>query len=410
MITLGRGLLILCLPGLVLLGGLPALLRAGQMDAAHWMLPAMLLLAGAGLVMGRERLKLALWVAVGAVGGVALLCAGAAGIWPPLFPMLLLFVLACAACTGGALLRSRWPVALGLLAVAGLAWFAGQAEPVRQAEDRPALAVLTALPLFWREGEQGLAARSDAPILALLRRRFDVRPLDSALSPDLGKMRLLLVAQPRGMGAAELAAVDHWVRQGGQALILADPLLRWPSPLPLGDRRRAPSISLLTPLLDHWGLRLNPVEERGEHRHFLPDGSLLTSMASSRFNVRAGPCRAEASGLIAHCRIGLGKAVLVADADMIDDRLWLADPDRPFAPQAWSADTPALVTQWLGRSLPGQRQWVRSGEYLVRGVRWALLAGMIWAGLGWALFGRAKSRMPHGPSVVEKDGQAPKQD
>ncbi|MGC4251138.1 MAG: Gldg family protein [Sphingobium sp.] len=406
----GRGLLILCLPALVLLAGLPALLRGGQVDAMRWALPAMILLTGAGVVMGRRQLKLTLWLAVGTAGSVALLCLLAAGRPPSIRAMLLLLILACASCAGGVLLRSRWLAAFGLLSAAGLIWFAGRAEPVRQARDRPALAVITALPLFWREGEHGLAARSDAPVIALLRRRFEVQPLDSALSPDLRKARLLLLAQPRGMEAAELVAVDHWVRQGGQALILADPMLRWPSPLPLGDRRRAPPVSLLGPLLDHWGVRLAPAEAMGEQRHFLPDGSLLTVVASSRFEVHGGRCRAEASGLIARCRIGLGRVVLVADADMIDDRLWLADPDRPFSPQAWSADTPALVTQWLGRSLPGERQWVRSGEHLIRGVRWVLLAGMIWAGLGWALFGRGKGWILHRPFVAQKDGKTSKQD
>lgn len=403
-------MLILCLPGLVLLGGLPALLRGGQVDMMYWMTSALLLLAGAGWAMGRARLTLSLWLGMGAVGAVALLCALAAGRQPAQLPMLLLLILACAASAGGALLRWRWPVALGLLVVAGSVWFAARTEPARQARDRPALAVITALPLFWREGEQGLAARSDAPILTLLRRRFDVHPLDSALSPDLGRMSLLLIAQPRGMAAAELAAIDHWVRRGGQALILADPLLRWPSPLPLGDRRRAPPVSLLGPLLDHWGLRLLPVEQMGERRHFLPDGSLLTSMGASRFDIRSASCRGEASGLIARCRIGSGTAVLVADADMIDDRLWLADPDRPFAPDAWSADTPALVAQWLGRSLPGERQWVRSNEDLVKGVRWAILAGMIWAGLGWALFWRGKRRIPPGTYVAGRNEKPSKRD
>jgi len=391
MIAVGRGLLILCLPGLVLLFGLPTVLRGGQIDAMHWALPAAAILAGAGWILGRARLALTLWIAFGVAGSVALLSALAVGRTPQAMPVLLLLVLACGAGAGGALLRSRLVVALCLLAAVVLAWFAGRTAPVEQAADRPALAVITGLPLFWREGEQGLAARSDAPVIALLRRRFDVRPLDSALSADLQKARLLLLAQPRGMRADALAVIDRWVRQGGRAVVLADPLLRWPSPLPLGDRRRAPPVSLLRPLLDHWGVRLAPPATRGEERHFLADGSLLTTMAGSRFELSGGHCGAEASGLVAQCRIGQGRVVLVADADLIDDRLWLADPDHPLSPQQWSADTPALLTQWLGQSLPGERQWVRSGEALARAVRWALLAGILWARLGWALLGRGKS-------------------
>ncbi|KMS61199.1 hypothetical protein V475_15530 [Sphingobium baderi LL03] len=65
MIAVGRGLLILCLPGLVLLVGLPAVLRGGQIDAMHWALPAAAILAGAGWILGRARLGLTLWIAFG---------------------------------------------------------------------------------------------------------------------------------------------------------------------------------------------------------------------------------------------------------------------------------------------------------------------------------------------------------
>jgi len=404
MIAMGRCLLILCLPMLVLLSGLPAVLHGGQVDAMRWAWPAMLILTSAGWIMGRARLKLTLWISTVAAGSVLLLCVIAAGRAPPPWPMLLLLVIACAAGAGGAVWRSRWPLAFGLLAVAGLAWFVGRASPVRQVADRPALAVITALPLFWREGELGLTARTDALIVALLRRRFDVQPLDSALSPDLRRMGLLMLAQPRGMEAGELVAIDQWVREGGRVLILADPLLLWPSSLPLGDRRRAPPASLLGPLLDHWGVRLAPAETMGEGRHFLPDGSLLTSMAASRFEVREEHCRPEASGLIVLCRIGRGTAIMVADADMIDDRLWLADPGRPLLPQQWSADTPALVMHWLGQSLSGERRWVRSEDDLVRAVRWAALAGILWAGLGWMWFGRVKRPIASGQmAAVERE-------
>lgn len=397
MIAVARGLLILCVPGLLLLCGLPFLLRGGQVDIMGWALPAMPILAGAGWVLGRARLKTVLWLAVGAVGGVVLFGVLAADRLPRPLPVLLLLAVGCATGAGGALLRARATGALALWTVAGLAWFAGQPAPIRQADERPALAVITALPLFWREGEHGLAARADAPVIALLRRRFDLRPLDSALAPELQGARLLLLAQPRDMAAAELVAVDQWVRRGGRIVVLADPLLRWPSPLALGDRRRAPPVSLLGPLLDHWGVKLAPPATTGEQRHFLPDGSLLTSMAASRFEVRGNHCGAEADGLIARCRIGRGEAVLIADADLLDDRLWLADPDQPFSSRHWSADTPALLTQWLGQSLPGERHWVRSEDRLLRAFRWAILAGMFWAGLGWALFERGREGIP-GPS------------
>ena len=33
-------------------------------------------------------------------------------------------------------------------------------------------------------------------------------------------------------------------------------------------------------------------------------------------------------------RIGRGEALLLGDADLIDDRLWLADPARPLDPRS----------------------------------------------------------------------------
>ena len=53
-----------------------------------------------------------------------------------------------------------------------------------------------------------------------------------------------------------LVELDQWVRGGGRLLLLADPMLEWPSERPLGDRLRPPPAFADTGLLAHWGLRL----------------------------------------------------------------------------------------------------------------------------------------------------------
>lgn len=386
---------------LVLFAGLALLLRTGQVDPLDWAWPAVPLLALVGWLASRggghgHARAHAIWVGLGTVLSILLLCRIAAARPPALSLSLLLAVSAALGLCGGLLLRRSRTGAVALIAAALLVPLAGRPPAVPMARQRPSLAVLTALPLFWREGGQGLAAPADAPIVTVLRQHFDLRPFDTPLSPELAKARLLLIAQPRATQPGELVAIDRWLRDGGRALILADPLLRWPSPLAPGDRRRAPAASLLGPLLAHWGVRLENTATLDEERHLLPDGRLMTLLAASHFIATAPACRTEARGLVARCRLGRGQAVLVADADLIDDRLWLADPSRPLDPSAWTADTPALVAGWLGAELHGDRRWVLSGAQLVLAVRWAAVAGIFWAAMGAILFSLRRGRFPPG--------------
>ena len=61
----------LALPGLlVLLGGLPALLRTGQVDPRGWMLPALLLVPAAALLKRWRSAGAAWWAGLGTVGAV----------------------------------------------------------------------------------------------------------------------------------------------------------------------------------------------------------------------------------------------------------------------------------------------------------------------------------------------------
>lgn len=381
----------LALPGLlVLLGGLPALLRTGQVDPRGWMLPALLLVPAAALLKEWRGEGAAWWAGLGTVGTV-LSCAFLASWYVPgLVPVAWLLGVVLVATLAGFWVRRKWPVAAGLmvLALAGC-WLAMEPPVVNAPGRKPELAVISGLPLFWREGGKGLAAKADAPIITLLRQRFAVTPVDSPLALEKGRAKALLLAQPRAFSMDELVVLNAWISRGGTALILADPQLRWPMDLPLGDRRRPPPVTLLSAMIEYWGVKLIPPPAgAGEERHFLGDGRVLTVYAASGFEDAGPDCRIVGRGLVARCTVGKGVATIVADADLIDDRLWLADPAAPLSPDQWTADTPQFVAQALGGGLPTGRRWVRSGEALVNAVRWAVLVGIFWAALGALLFRR----------------------
>jgi hypothetical protein len=399
-----RTFAILCVvPLIILFGGLPALLRTGQVDLRAWAWPALILiLLGAALGTRRSVLH-AVWAGLGSAGIVLLFSWLATGRAPdPLALAWLGLTLLLAVGAGIFITQQRW-LGFSLTGLAIFSCWLAPDPPVKLAKERPVLAVISALPLFWREGEGGVQAREDAPIIGILRQRFDVRPADSPMSSTVEDARALLLAQPRNMSPDELSALDDWVRHGGTMLLLADPLLRWPSSLPLGDRRRAPAVSILTPLLAHWGVELLPPSSVGEKRQMLADGRLLTTMAASSFALRDGSnCRAEQGALVAHCAIGRGHAVLVADADLIDDRLWLAEEAKPLSPRAWSADTPAFVVQQLGGdAVAAARHWLTSSVDLISALRWVIIAGILWAIMGTMLLPRADGRVPLQSSALQ---------
>lgn len=202
--------------------------------------------------------------------------------------------------------------------------------PVIEAERdrRPPLMLLSGVPLAWDEAgvAASLGGGGDARVaLDLLNRGFLVRPITDADLGALGGKDLLMVAQPR-IDAAGLVAIDAWVRRGGRALILSDPDLRWPSRLPAGDPRRPPGPEPLSPLLAHWNLSLAPDPDAGAApRLFRRDGVLyrVRPGAPGRWRGQGASCRLSATGLIADCAIGRGRAVLVADVDLLLDDLWV---------------------------------------------------------------------------------------
>jgi hypothetical protein len=183
--------------------------------------------------------------------------------------------------------------------------------PARSAADRPGLLLLTSLPLVF--GEEFSLQRNGSPALKALETRYRVIPISVADPAELAKGRLLLMAQPRAQPAEDLVALDHWVRSGGRVLLLADPMLEWPSERPLGDALRPPAMFMDTGLLSPWGLRLDAPNRRGAAERKL-GGFDVTAVSPG---VLSGACDIAADRLVAHCTIGKGEAIVVADADFL---------------------------------------------------------------------------------------------
>ncbi len=186
------------------------------------------------------------------------------------------------------------------------------ALPPRSPEERPVLLLLTSLPLMF--GDQFSLENEQPPALQALRTRYQLQPISVTDDQELKRGRLLLMAHPLAQPAEDLVALDRWVRGGGRVLLLADPMLEWPSERPLGDRLRPPSMFMDTGLLAHWGVRLDDPDERGPELRQLAGYQVLTVSPGSL----SGRCEISEDRLVAHCLVGKGKATIVADADLLD--------------------------------------------------------------------------------------------
>ena len=211
-------------------------------------------------------------------------------------------------------------VTIGLIAAAGLAYVAErQQPPPATAAAKPKLMLLTTLPLVF--GEQFGLEGGGSPALKALETRYTVNPVGVADAATLKHGKLLLMAHPQAQPAEALVDLDRWVRQGGRLLLLADPLLEWPSERPLGDTLRPPTAFADTGLLKHWGLRLDAPDERGPMSRQLGGFEVLTNSPGAL----AGGCAITRDRLVARCRIDQGAATIIADADFLN----VADLDGP---------------------------------------------------------------------------------
>jgi hypothetical protein len=206
-----------------------------------------------------------------------------------------------------------WRVLAAILLLGSSACESREPQPTAAENgNRPPLALLTGLPLAFGEGFD-LQAPSH-PVMQRLARDYSVTLIDGP--EQIGSGALLLAAQPRALTAQRLLALDRWVRNGGRLLLLADPQLVWPTDLPLGDPQRPPVEFSDTGLLAHWGLRLEAPAGSGPAMRRVGQREIMTGSPGTL--TAFGPaCRVEAAGLVARCRIGRGRVVVVADADFL---------------------------------------------------------------------------------------------
>lgn len=196
---------------------------------------------------------------------------------------------------------------------------------------RPRLGLMTTLPLQWPEGTIATAVdekAAPAPAYSRLVGQYRIVPVDNMEQLKQERLHILLMAQSRGLAPRELVAVDTWVRNGGRVLILADPALQWESIYPVGDNRRPLFTTLLTPLFAHWGLELVlPVGEKEEQIAIRKIGTLAIKTRTpgewlAKSNASGSDCSITHQGLVADCRVGRGRAILVGDADLLDGEYW----------------------------------------------------------------------------------------
>ncbi len=239
---------------------------------------------------------------------------------------------------------------VGLLLVPGPSWLferiALPAPPPAVTGPRPAVMLLSGLPLLW--GEAGPAPVPNHAIDRIAA-EFRLRPIDTATPATLAAAPLLFAAQPRELSADEIEAIDRWVFMGGRALLLVDPDLRWASALPPGDPRRPPRWATLAPLLARWGVvvgratgRIATIDvpvESGGFRRIVVDGVGTVGAA--------GGCVSLAGGHAADCRIGRGRVLILADADLLDDALWVGPGAHGDGPLARAGDNGPLLAAWL---------------------------------------------------------------
>ena len=216
--------------------------------------------------------------------------------------------------------RTSAALALGLLALSGPA--AAQDGPVAE---RAPLLLMGTIPIYWGEAGEltDLLNGGATPHWArgLLEQRFTLVPIDTLSAETLpASGGHLLLAQPRTLSAPENVALDAWVRAGGHVLLFADPLMTGESRFSIGDRRRPQDVALLSPLLTHWGLDLHLADDQQPGLRFVTDaeGTLPVNLAGTLTPAEGADCTVSREALVATCHLGAGRAVVVADAAMLD--------------------------------------------------------------------------------------------
>lgn len=192
------------------------------------------------------------------------------------------------------------------------------------------LGLFSTLPIYWGEsGDIGSVLQGNVEqgwVRGTLEEKGELVPLDALEEDSLDGLKRVVLAQPRPLAPSENVAFDTWLREGGRALIFADPMLTQHSDFPLGDPRRPHDMVVISPILHHWGLDLLFDEEQSAGVRMATEGGIeLPVDRAGRFEAREGAadakCSVSSGGLVADCRVGEGRALLVADAAVLDDHL-----------------------------------------------------------------------------------------
>ncbi len=200
------------------------------------------------------------------------------------------------------------------------------AQQEHDVEVQPVLALMGTIPIYWGEAD-GFAELLDSAdhahwARAVIEQDFTLKPLDFLSAEALSGQRFLLLAQPRALAAEENVALDEWVRAGGRLLLFVDPMMTGDSRFGLGDRRRPQDVALLSPILARWGLELQFDEQQAPGLHMLDHfGDALPVNLPGRLEVLPGHQECSIpmeEALLAHCVVGQGQVLVVADAAMLD--------------------------------------------------------------------------------------------
>ncbi len=217
--------------------------------------------------------------------------------------------------------------------------------PAPTSVEKPRVTMVTALPIGLA-GSASLAATLDPatpadPLIARLGEHVMLRPVDALDAATLAQTDTLLLAHPGALPPETLVLIDDWLRSGGRAVLLADGLSSWPTIHPLGDSRNPPVTSLLGPLLTRWGLSLDaPIGMVSELVSREIGGHSVRFLSPGRLTAQKPACTVDETGMVGDCRLGRGRAIVIADADFLHPDQWAGRGNASTSPGniAWLLD------------------------------------------------------------------------
>lgn len=204
-------------------------------------------------------------------------------------------------------------------------------EQVGEQMAQPRLGLMSTLPIYWNEAVEfsDLLNQDQSAnwVRAVLERDYAIEPLDVLTRETLAPLDRLILAQPRALSPEENVALDDWVRDGGRVIVFADPMLTRHSEYRLGDPRRPHDVALLSPILARWGLELEMDASQGDDERMVDAfGISIPVRIAGTFAARDegneggdGECTLSDNRLMARCTIGEGRALLIADAAILDE-------------------------------------------------------------------------------------------